>query len=115
MNKLLAIVLVGAASFVAGILLAPKSGKETRKDLMDKGNEYKAKANAGLKEVKKGSKVVKAELSQGAQSIKEIAKDAEGGMKRTADRLKEEAGARAKAIQGEVKQTSQDARNAAAK
>ncbi|TET48242.1 MAG: YtxH domain-containing protein [Actinomycetota bacterium] len=28
-----------AIGFVAGILLAPKSGKETRKDLIEKGEE----------------------------------------------------------------------------
>lgn len=113
MGKFLIGALIGAGSFVAGILLAPKSGKETRKDLMDKKTEYKAKANAGLKEVKKGASVVKDELSDGAQSVRDIAKDANGGMKRTSDRLKEEVSARAKVIQGEVKQTSEDARKAA--
>ena len=64
MNKLATVAIVGAASFVAGILLAPKSGKETRKDLMDKGNEYRGKTKAGMEEVKKGAKVVKGELSE---------------------------------------------------
>ena len=36
MKKLLTVVGAAAAGFVAGILTAPKSGKETRKDLKKK-------------------------------------------------------------------------------
>lgn len=37
------------AGFVTGILTAPKSGKETRKDLADKADELKDQAEAELK------------------------------------------------------------------
>jgi gas vesicle protein len=41
-----------AIGFVAGILLAPKSGKETRKDLMEKGEEFLDKSREGLEAAK---------------------------------------------------------------
>lgn len=48
MNSTSKILLVALGGIVlgatAGILLAPKSGKETRKDLMDKINELKNKS-----------------------------------------------------------------------
>ena len=42
MKKVLAIIGAVAAGFTAGILTAPKSGKETRKDLKDKAIKMKA-------------------------------------------------------------------------
>ncbi len=41
--------LAGAAGYIAGILTAPKSGKETRKDIADKAEEVKVGAEADLK------------------------------------------------------------------
>ncbi|MFZ1249922.1 MAG: YtxH domain-containing protein [Candidatus Microsaccharimonas sp.] len=112
MNKALSIVVVAASSFIAGILLAPKSGKETREDLKAKANDYKIKADAGLKEVRKGAKAVKGEVTEGVDAIKDIAKDASGDFKRTAGRVKEEASTRAKVIQGQVQQASEDTKQA---
>jgi len=114
MGRLFGFIFVVLGSFIAGILLAPKSGKETRHDLMEKANEYKGKASAGMKEVRNGATIVKDELADSAQSMKEIAHDAAGGMKRTAGRVKEEATYRAKVIGDEVKQTTRDAKQAAA-
>ena len=42
MKKVLAIIGAVAAGFTAGILTAPKSGKETRKDLKNKAVKMKA-------------------------------------------------------------------------
>ena len=42
MKKVLAIIGAAAAGFAAGILTAPKSGKETRKDLKKKAVKLKA-------------------------------------------------------------------------
>ena len=113
MKNVLGLALVAGGAFLAGVLLAPKSGKETRRDLMNKANEYKGKASAGMEEVKKGATVVKDELVDSAHSMKEIADDAAGGFKRTANRVKEEATARGRAISEEVKQTTRDAKTAA--
>ena len=41
-----------AIGFVAGILLAPKSGKETRKELMEKGEEFVEKSREGFEAAK---------------------------------------------------------------
>lgn len=113
MGKAMVVVLAALGGIAAGILMAPKSGKETREDLKNKAKEYSGKAKAGMEEVKKGAAVVGGELAEGADAMKDIAKDAAGGVRRTADRVKEEASARAKMIQGEVKQTAADTRRAA--
>jgi gas vesicle protein len=112
MNKLLTVAFISVGSFVAGLLLAPKSGKETRQDLMTKANEYTGKAKAGIEEVKVGASAVKDEIVDSAGTIKDIVKDAGDGAKRTANRVKEEATSRAKVIQGEVKDTAQNTRKA---
>ena len=63
MNKLGKVVLATVVGFVAGVLVAPKSGKETREDLKRKATEAKDKAD-----------VKKAQLTQaakeGAESVK---------------------------------------------
>jgi len=41
--------LAGAAGFITGILTAPKSGKETRKELAEKTDELKEQTAADLK------------------------------------------------------------------
>lgn len=66
MSKIVHVVLGAAAGFVAGILLAPKSGKETREDIKQKALEakdyateaagvVKNKATAGYAVVKDGA------------------------------------------------------------
>ncbi len=47
----LAAVVAGAAGYVAGILTAPKSGKETRKDIKDAAVKAKSEAERVLKEL----------------------------------------------------------------
>lgn len=51
--KLVAIggIVAGAAGYVAGLLTAPKSGKETRGDIKDAANETYAKAEKELKKL----------------------------------------------------------------
>lgn len=83
MTKLTNMVLIGAGSFIAGMLLAPKSGKETRRDLMDKANEYKDKANDGIEQMKKSANSAKDDLAEGVESMKDTAKDAVKSVKRT--------------------------------
>jgi gas vesicle protein len=41
-----------AVGFLAGILLAPKSGKETRKELIEKGEEFTEKTKEGFEVAK---------------------------------------------------------------
>lgn len=42
-------IIAATAGYVAGILTAPKSGKETRKDIQDKALKAKREAEARLK------------------------------------------------------------------
>lgn len=53
-NKFAIGAIIGAAAgVVAGILTAPKSGKETRADLKNKAGDLKKKAEATSKDAKK--------------------------------------------------------------
>ena len=61
-----------AVGFLAGILLAPKSGKETRKDLVEKGEEFAEKTKEGF-EV---AKVKLAEVKGMGEDFLEKSKDA---------------------------------------
>lgn len=86
MKKVLAIIGAVAAGFTAGILTAPKSGKETRKDLKDKAIKMKADtekvackattaAKDGLSSLKAGSQKV-------GDAVAETAKDVKGNVEK---------------------------------
>lgn len=86
MKKVLAIIGAAAAGFAAGILTAPKSGKETRKDLKKKASKLKAdtekvavKATAVAKDsvdsLKVGSRKV-------GDAVTETAKDVKGNVEK---------------------------------
>jgi gas vesicle protein len=69
--------LLGAATgFVLGILLAPASGKETRKKIKEEVVKTGEKAKEGYekisKEAEKGIKVVKEKTQEGIEAIKEF-------------------------------------------
>lgn len=86
MKKVLAIIGAAAAGFATGILTAPKSGKETRKDLKKKAAKLKAdtekvagKATAVAKDsvdsLKVGSRKV-------GDAVTETAKDVKGNVEK---------------------------------
>jgi gas vesicle protein len=50
-NVAIGAVLAGVVGYAAGILTAPKSGKETRKDIADKAVQTKREAEKRLKEL----------------------------------------------------------------
>jgi gas vesicle protein len=87
--------LIGAAAgFVAGILLAPASGKETRKKIQDEIDKTGEKAKEGFekitKEAEKGIRVVREKTQEGIDSVKEfIDKKKEEFMKRPSETLPE--------------------------
>ena len=56
MKKVLAVIGAAAAGFAAGILTAPKSGKETRQDLKNKAGDMKEKAGDVAKDVEAKTK-----------------------------------------------------------
>ena len=68
-------VAIGAVSgVIAGILLAPKSGKETRKDIKEGAEDLKNKGEKAIRGVKKESEKV---IKDGKREGKKIAKRAE--------------------------------------
>ena len=86
MKKVLAIIGAAAAGFAAGILTAPKSGKETRKDLKKKAIKLKADtekvagkaavvAKDSVDSLKVGSRKV-------GDAVTETAKDVKGNVEK---------------------------------
>ncbi len=78
--------LFGAAvGVVAGILTAPKSGKETREDIKRKANDAADKASKAVEEAKvKGGKLYKDARSNADAAVK----DARGTAENYADRVR---------------------------
>ena len=74
-NFLKGFVIGGVLGALAGIFLAPKSGKELRSDIKEKGSE-----------VLKGAKDIYTDASTNAKEIIEEAKQQGGELKKEADR-----------------------------
>lgn len=75
MKKALAVVGAVAAGFVAGILTAPKSGKETRADLKKKADELKTEAGKYANKTKAAAKDAASSLKAGAQKVGDVASE----------------------------------------
>lgn len=91
MSRVAKIILAAVGGFVAGVLLAPKSGAETRKDL-----QKQVKKAAGSAEVKANQ--AKAAARESAKTVSHSAKDVEAEVvafgtsaKATADKIAAEA------------------------
>ncbi len=86
MKKLLTVVGAAAAGFVAGILTAPKSGKETRKDLKKKTDALKKEAGKRADQAVAAAKDSAASLKSGSQkvgdAVVETAKDVKGNVEK---------------------------------
>lgn len=82
MGKSMNITLIAIGSFIAGILLAPKSGRDTRRDLMNTARGYKRKASQGLDQVKQGASEVKEDVVEGMQMVKEDIKQTANNTKK---------------------------------
>ena len=88
---LMGLLIGGALGALAGILFAPKSGKELRSDLKEKGTE-----------VLKDAKEMYADASTKAQEIIDEAKHQAKELKKEADRYLSEARQKAKEILARV-------------
>lgn len=75
MKKLLAVLGAVAAGFAAGILTAPKSGKETREDLKRKAEEYKGEAEKRTEQAKAAAKESVDSIKSGAKKVGNVASD----------------------------------------
>jgi len=65
-----------AAGIIAGMLTAPKSGKETRADLKDKANELKANATRRAKMTESRAEDMVGDVKAEAKAYKERAEKA---------------------------------------
>lgn len=63
MKKVLGFVAAAAAGYMAGVLMAPKSGEETRRDLKEKKAELEQKATVKKEQVKEV-------IDESAQTVK---------------------------------------------
>lgn len=84
MSKVVKTTLAVAAGFVAGILMAPKSGKETREDIKKKAVEGKEIADKKAGEV---AEVAKKSAAKASAEVKGMAKSA----RKSAEAVKAEA------------------------
>lgn len=69
MGKGMNVIIAAAAGFIGGILLAPKSGEETR-------NELKAKANDAKRDAARKAEHAKSAMKDGMDTLRSSAKDA---------------------------------------
>ena len=75
-DSLLTFVAGAAAGFIAGILVAPASGKETRKKIKEQAVKTGEAAKEGYekvaKEAEKGIRVVKEKTGEGVDAIRDF-------------------------------------------
>ncbi len=106
MSKAINTLLAAAAGFAAGILLAPKSGKETREDIRAKALETKEvaseKADQAMEVVKEGAAKAEVEARGMARSVRKSA----GTIAAEANFLGHEAKERAGEVAEKTKQTA---------
>ena len=86
MKKVLTVIGAAAAGVVAGILVAPKSGKETREDLKKKAEEMGKSAQKRAGQAKLAAKDSADSIKEGAQKIgntaTETARDVKGNVEK---------------------------------
>ena len=81
MKKVLAIIGAAAAGVVAGILVAPKSGKETREDLRKNAEEMGKTAQKRADQAKLAAKDSAESIKQGAHKVSDAAVETARGVK----------------------------------
>lgn len=113
MGKIVPVILAAISGVVAGVLLAPKSGKETRQDLQNKKAEYKVKAEDSLKTIKKGASSIKDELKAGGNNLKNIAEEVGDDVKVGARRISSEVRGRAESVKENVDATAESVKRSA--
>ena len=113
MSKTLKVIAATAIGFAAGILLAPKSGKETRKDIKDKAVDAKVYADEKAQQVKAAAKDGVETLKHGADKLgheagmfADSARTSAGKVGKEASKLADEAKTRAGHVADETKRTA---------
>ena len=91
MKKLLGVVAAAAAGYVAGVLFAPKSGEETRKDLKARKDELVDKATVKKEQAKEVFGESSETVKKGAADISDEATDFGKKASTSASRIGKEA------------------------
>jgi len=114
MSKLLKLIVAAAGGFVAGILLAPKSGKETREDLKLKADEAKIKAKKKADDLKvaadEGTETFRRGADVASREVVEFGRSAKATAEKIAAEAAElggEARTRAARVASDAKKTAQ--------
>lgn len=100
MSKVVKTVAAAAIGFAAGILLAPKSGKETREDIKVKAGETKGKARVKANQAKEAADDAKKHFRSGADKVEHEARGMFDSAKKSAGVVAGEAGS----LKGEAKE-----------
>ena len=109
MKKLLGVVAAAAAGYVAGVLFAPKSGEDTRKELQVKKDELEQKAAVKKDQAKAVLDESAENVKKGAAQITDEAADFSKKATTSASRISKEAtalGAQAKRSLGRAADTA---------
>lgn len=113
MGKIGKIAIAATAGFVAGILLAPKSGKETREEIKVKANEAKGRAKEKARQVKSAALEAGETLKDSAAVMEKEARGMAKSTRESADRtvrevahLNDEAKARGARMAAEARRTT---------
>ena len=95
MGKVGPLIVGAVAGFIAGVLLAPKSGKETREDIKRKAQSVTEASKEGLnragEEIKEGGRRLKDIADDSVEAFKESAREAHAEIEKRAEALKDEA------------------------
>lgn len=113
MSRAVKIIAAAAVGFVAGVLLAPKSGEETRKDIKNKSLEAKKYAGVKARQAKTVAREATATVKKSAANVADEAtgmlNSARGAAERVAGeatKLGDEAKTRGNRVADEAKHAS---------
>ncbi len=85
------VLIAAGIGFIAGLLFAPRSGEETRKELRVRTDEAREKAMLKAEQVKGAVRDGYHSVRSGADDLKDQAKDLAGSIRGSADRIGDEA------------------------
>lgn len=106
MSKLVKASILAAAGFVAGILIAPRSGKQTRADIKKKANGLKHQAEDAVREAKtvakQSARTVKAGAKEVAAEAKEFGDEVAASAKKTSRKVASTTAKTAKSVKAEA-------------
>ena len=102
MKKVLTVLGAAVAGFAAGILAAPKSGKETRADIKKKAGELKTATAKITKKAQSAAKDDAKTVKAGAQKIGDIATGTARTVKADAEKVGDVVAGTARAVKADT-------------